>query len=95
MVHSCHALSSPTIEPAAVAIMRQLLGAVAYMHRRGVAHRDIKPQNVILDASSPTPTIRLADFNVSKVFSCIHKMSTHTGTAAYSAPEMLSGEEYT
>ncbi len=79
--------------------MRQITEAVAYMHVKGVAHRDLKPQNILIDDSGRDGlTVKITDFNVSKVFGSaagIRKMETHTGTMSYSAPELLSGGEYT
>ena len=77
-------------------IGRQILAALAYMHSKGVCHRDIKPDNVLF--IDDFQTIKIVDFNVSKCFTDpanLRKMTTHTGTVAFSAPEQLSGVEYT
>jgi len=71
-------------------IIRQLLGAVSYMHAHKICHRDIKPENIIVNDLS----LKIVDFNVSKNFESILKMNTHTGTLAFSAPELLCGEQY-
>jgi glycogen synthase kinase 3 beta len=42
----------------------QLLRAVAFMHSRDIAHRDIKPQNVLIDPT--TGALRLCDFGAAK-----------------------------
>jgi len=70
--------------------------ATAYMHAKAICHRDIKPQNILVNAD--LSMVKMIDFNVSKCFRDalgLKKMYTHTGTIAYSAPELLSGEEYT
>jgi serine/threonine protein kinase len=48
--------SGPLTEPRAADIVRQLLGALRYMHDKGVIHRDLKPDNVLYSAEAwPTP----------------------------------------
>lgn len=64
------------------------------MHDLGVCHRDIKPSNILV--LKEEDKIKITDFNISKL--CKNKsqqMMTHTGTEAYSAPEMLSNTPYT
>ena len=66
------------------------------MHEKGICHRDIKPQNILV--SNDLSMVKIIDFNVSKCFRDefgVRKMRTHTGTIEYSAPELLAGEEYT
>lgn len=46
--------------------MYQLANAVAYMHARGVAYRDIKPGNIMLATNYDYPRIKLIDFGISK-----------------------------
>ena len=66
------------------------MSAVNFIHLKGLAHRDIKLENVFLDKNC---NIKLADFGCSKVFANA-QLSTVTGTNNYMAPEMLSQETY-
>jgi serine/threonine protein kinase len=56
--HHCKPLSPATIR----LVMRQLTSALLYLHRHGVVHRDIKPDNILVDTAG---TVFLSDFGVS------------------------------
>ncbi|CAD8175537.1 unnamed protein product [Paramecium pentaurelia] len=84
-------------------LFKQLLSAIEYMHRHGICHRDLKPNNIL--CLQDRKQIKVTDFNVSK-FSDSYKlfgdlkdtekieMWTYTGTVAFSAPEIFTGEGY-
>ena len=75
-------------------IARQLLDAVKYLHDVGIVHRDIKPENILLTDDSEIPTIKLADFGLSKLVGPNDTLRTACGTLAYVAPEVLMQRPY-
>lgn len=78
-------------EVQAASVMKQLLEAVAHCHRLGIAHRDIKPDNILFDSKD---VLKVADFGSAEWFGEGGSMSGVVGTPLYVAPEVLSGREY-
>lgn len=79
----------------AAAIAAQVCAVLAIAHERGLVHRDIKPQNLMLTRDG---TVKVLDFGVATVLESGPGLTriTHTGAAigtpAYMAPEQLRGE---
>ena len=67
---------------------QQLIVAVDYIHGMGVASRDIKLENTLLD-SSPRPLIKICDFGYSKHEKYQSAPGSRVGTPAYLAPEVI------
>ena len=82
-------------EYSAFYITKQLLQTVKYLHDVGIIHRDIKPENILLVDKSELPTIKLADFGLSKLVGPEEMLYAPCGTLAYVAPEVLTLAGYT
>jgi serine/threonine protein kinase len=70
--------------PAALAYLEQICAGLSHAHSRGVIHRDIKPQNLLLTAD--LKTVKIADFGVAR-FSVSDSPITRVGTNIYAPPE--------
>lgn len=76
---------------AKTSILYGISKAMEYLHKNSVAHRDLKPQNVLIDSNFRP---KIADFGVSRQFDPKTMMKTEAGTAIYMAPEILDGGKY-
>ncbi|XP_013793398.2 serine/threonine-protein kinase SIK3-like, partial [Limulus polyphemus] len=70
---------------------QQILGAISYCHQKRVVHRDLKAENLLLDAEM---NIKIADFGFSNYFEPGKCLSTWCGSPPYAAPELFEGKQY-
>jgi serine/threonine-protein kinase len=72
----------------AVEITIGILNGLEFLHSRKIIHRDIKPQNILLQGDTP----RLADFGISRAMNTTIVSSAIIGTDAYMSPESFDGK---
>src|SRR3954463_10188703 len=74
----------------AVGLTEHIRRALASAHRRGIVHRDVKPQNVILD---PEGQAKVADFGIARAGNSeMTQAGTIVGTVQYLSPEQANGD---
>lgn len=84
-----HPLPKTTVQ----SFMYQLIKGVAHIHRHGVMHRDLKPQNLLVDKK--TNLLKIADLGLGRAFTVPVKSYTHEiVTLWYRAPEVLLGSTH-
>jgi serine/threonine protein kinase len=86
--------SHPLPLPEGLSLLRGVAAALDYAHRKGVIHRDLKPQNILLTDDGAA---YLADFGVAKLLEGTIRLKTATGsvmgTPTYMAPEQAKGAQ--
>ncbi|XP_017065873.1 serine/threonine-protein kinase par-1 [Drosophila eugracilis] len=70
----------------------QIISAVEYCHKKGIVHRDLKAENLLLDLNM---NIKIADFGFSNHFKPGELLATWCGSPPYAAPEVFEGKQYT
>jgi 5'-AMP-activated protein kinase, catalytic alpha subunit len=78
-------------EKEACHIFQQIISGIEYIHKLNVVHRDMKPENLLLDNEK---TIKIVDFGLSNTFKEDEPLKTACGSPCYAAPEMIAGKVY-
>ena len=78
-------------ENQAIFYIGQLFQALEYMHSLSILHRDVKPDNLVLEASGH---VKLTDFGISKYLDKERRCAARSGTGAYMAPEIKGKDSH-
>ena len=81
-------------EQDACILMKRLLTALEYMHTKGIMHRDMKPENLILKENSNDWNVKIADFGLATNINSGDFLFKRCGTPGYVAPEILEDKKY-
>lgn len=77
-------------EKKAASIFVQIVSGLEYLHHKGITHRDMKPENILLAGEA----IKIADFGLGNFFKPGDKLETACGSPCYASPEMLNRTPY-
>jgi serine/threonine protein kinase len=75
-------------------VVKVILNGMKYCHDKGIAHRDMKPENLLLMSKDDDSFVKLADFGFAIRGAQKSDASCTTGTPGFLAPEVLQGEPY-
>ncbi|XP_075389889.1 serine/threonine-protein kinase ULK1 isoform X2 [Tenrec ecaudatus] len=95
-LHTMRTLSEDTIR----LFLRQIAGALQLLHSKGVIHRDLKPQNILLSnpggrrANPNNIRIKIADFGFARYLQSNMMAATLCGSPMYMAPEVIMSQHY-
>ncbi|KAK6200488.1 kinase-like domain-containing protein [Scheffersomyces amazonensis] len=78
-------------EEATQVITKQILEGIKYVHNKGISHRDLKPDNILIMQDDPI-LVKITDFGLAKFSDNSTFMKTFCGTLAYVAPEIITGK---
>jgi serine/threonine protein kinase/DNA-binding beta-propeller fold protein YncE len=75
-------------------LVEQVLAALAYAHARGIIHRDVKPDNIMV---APDDHVKVTDFGIARILAPGGTLNTRTGTSIgtplYMSPEQIEGQK--
>ncbi|CDF39401.1 Serine/threonine protein kinase [Chondrus crispus] len=77
-----------------VTLVRGLTRALTHLHKLGIAHRDVKPENILYASETLDPTVKLTDFGIAHTRCKTTPAHDMVGTPLYVAPEVLLRKPY-
>lgn len=77
-----------------ITLVRGLTKGLAHLHELGIAHRDVKPENVLFASDSMGPSVKLTDFGIAQSHCLTNTARDMVGTPLYVAPEVLLRKPY-
>lgn len=80
--------------PTRIRMAKEVASALAFLHSKGVLHRDLKSENILIDSANETFSAKLCDFGFARSVEARGRASTVCGTPYYAAPEVLLGRPY-
>ena len=84
-------VGTPMPEYMCMHVAHQMMQAIDYLHKRGITHRDMKPDNILMENDCPY-IFKLSDFGLSKIVTNKNTfLKTFCGTMMYCAPEVYPG----
>lgn len=78
-------------EKEACSMFQQIISGIEYIHKLNIVHRDMKPENLLLDHGHK---IKIVDFGLSNTFKEEELLKTAWGSPWYASPEMIAGKNY-
>uniref|UniRef100_A0A665TJE3 non-specific serine/threonine protein kinase n=1 Tax=Echeneis naucrates TaxID=173247 RepID=A0A665TJE3_ECHNA len=75
-------------------IMKSIGEAILFLHSNNIAHRDVKPENLLYTSKRPDAILKLTDFGFAKEITTLNSLATPCFTPYYVAPEVLGPEKY-
>ena len=75
-------------------VVKVILNGMKYCHDKGIAHRDMKPENLLLTSKEDDSFVKIADFGFAIRGAQKSALTTQLGTPGYVAPEILQNQPY-
>jgi len=79
-------------EPEAARVIKEVVYAIEVCHNLGIAHRDLKLENVLFKTKDKDSVVKIIDFGFAKVFEIDEVLTDIVGSSAYVAPEVMEGD---